>query len=568
MKAQAEELARRLDAERLLTRAAEIFGEDLEESKVLRNVADFCVGALADHCFVSFLESQGVSRTALARREPQEERVVLCKSETFAGPASLSDVPSPELLLDLPQDLSTAAARQMPELAVASGQGVRSAIWMPLLVRGELRGSLMLGRRDDRPRYGPDDVTLARELARAAATALEHARLYESAQHQLEERKLAEEALRKTEEQVRQSAKMEAIGRLAGGVAHDFNNLLMVILGYSDIALQTLGGDDPMVADLTQIKAAGLQAAKLTQQLLAFSRKQVLSPKVVNLNDLVASIMGFLRRIIGEDIRIDVQVEPALWAVRVDPDKITQVILNLAANARDAMAHGGTMTLTTANEPGTPEQVRLSVSDTGEGMDRETLAHVFEPFFTTKGRGKGTGLGLSTAFGMVEQSGGTLQARSTPGRGSRFDIYLPRCDGAPNLAAEKHSEEIPRGAETILLVEDEATVRAVIRQMLQSYGFKVVEAANGIEALQVMAQQGKEVALVLTDVIMPHMNGRQLAERIHAAWPEKRVIFMSGYTDDEVLPQVIGVTGAAFVQKPVTADALVRAVRGLLDRPS
>jgi two-component system, cell cycle sensor histidine kinase and response regulator CckA len=390
------------------------------------------------------------------------------------------------------------------------------------------------------------------------------------------ERKRIAEALRKTEEQLLHSQKLEAIGRLAGGIAHDFNNLMSVVLSYADLLLANR--DVASVhSELGEIRKAGVWAAELTHQLLAFSRQQILAPQVINVNDTLSAMSGMIRRLVGEDIELRVVKAAALWEIRVDPGQLEQVLMNLVVNARDAMVNGGTLTLETANvvldggysesHVGAPlgPSVMLAVTDTGVGMDRSTQERIFEPFFTTKEHGKGTGLGLSTAFGIVNQSGGSIWVYSELGRGTTFKVYFPRNETA-HSAQRRESEAPPpaRGNETILLVEDDAGVRAVTRRILEKQGYLVLEAASGKEALQ-LAEQSERIGLLLTDVVMPKMSGRELAERVLAARPEIKVLYVSGYTDDSIVHHGVLEEGIAFLQKPITPASLAAKVRAVLD---
>ncbi len=393
------------------------------------------------------------------------------------------------------------------------------------------------------------------------------------------ERKQAEEALRQSEEQFRQAQKMEAVGRLAGGVAHDFNNLLMVMRGYGELLLNQLDANDPLRRNAEEIQKAAERATALTQQLLAFSRKQVLQPKVLDLNAVVTDVEKMLRRLIGEDIELTAVLDLALGRVKADPGQIEQIILNLAVNARDAMPQGGRLTLKTANVTLDQAYVRqhlgatpgpyvlLAVSDTGVGMDAETRSHIFEPFFTTKGAGKGTGLGLSTVYGIVKQSGGTIWVESAPGRGTTFEIYLPLVEEA-TANGELHPAlppPTPGGTETILVVEDEMSVRKLAAEFLGSNGYRVLEAQDGAEALQVCEEHRAPIHLLLTDVVMPGMSGRELAVRLVGARPEMKVIYVSGYTDDAIVQHGVREEGTVFLQKPFSLDTLARTVREALD---
>ena len=388
------------------------------------------------------------------------------------------------------------------------------------------------------------------------------------------------------EEQILLSQKMEAIGRLAGGVAHDFNNILTAIGGYADLLMADFAPDDKRRGDIEEIHRATQRAASLTQQLLAFSRRQVMQPKVISLNALIPDIEKMLRRLIGEDILFATVLHPRVGNVRADPGQLEQVIVNLAVNARDAMPapNGGRLTIETRNveldelyaadHPGvTPGRyVMLAVTDTGVGMDEETKSRIFEPFFTTKARGKGSGLGLATVYGIVRQTGGHIWPYSEPGTGTTMRVYLPRVDDPADPI--EHSSEAPpeslRGSETILLVEDEAPVRSVTRQLLERNGYTVLEAADGRTALSLIngEQDRVHVDLLLTDVIMPGMSGRELADQMKARRPQLRVLFMSGYTDDAVVRHGMLEPGLAYLEKPFRPPVLLRKVREVLRHPA
>ncbi len=381
------------------------------------------------------------------------------------------------------------------------------------------------------------------------------------------EQKQAEDALRRSEEQLRQALKMEAVGRLAGGVAHDFNNLLTSVLGHADLAISRVHPSDPMHDDLLEIKSAGARAAALTQQLLAFSRKQVLEPRVLDLNAIVAGIARMLRRTIGEDIDLVTRLAPDLGSVRADPVQMEQVILNLAVNARDAMPLGGrlvieTMNVTLANGAG----VRVTVTDTGVGMSEEVRAHLFEPFFTTKEVGKGTGLGLATAYGIVQQSGGTISVISIPGQGTSFLVDLPLVRGEP-VPPEQVVALLPgSGTETILLVEDEDAVRNLTRRVLEHHGYRVLSASSGEAALEVSRLHTGPLHLLFTDVVMPGISGPRLAELLQAERPDLLLIFMSGYAATTLEQKILLDPASAFLQKPFTTEQLMRRVREVLDK--
>jgi two-component system cell cycle sensor histidine kinase/response regulator CckA len=382
------------------------------------------------------------------------------------------------------------------------------------------------------------------------------------------------------EAQFRQAQKMEAVGQLAGGVAHDFNNLLTAILGCADLLLETIGPAAPEREDVEEIRKAARRAADLTRQLLAFSRQQVLAPQVLGLNVLVSNLEKLLRRLIGEDIELRTALGAGLGAVKADPGQLEQVIVNLAVNARDAMPDGGRLTIETGNaeldetysaehfptQPGS--YVLLAVTDTGTGMDAETKSHIFEPFFTTKGLGKGTGLGLATVYGIVKQSGGYIWVYSEPGQGTSFKIYLPRVVDAP--APARAAEDAPvslRGSETILLVEDDEMVRTLTRRLLEANGHTVLLASRGDAALELARSHEARIDLLITDVVMPGMSGRDLADRVQTLLPGIKVLYLSGYTDDAIVRHGVLEPGVAFLQKPFTADTLARKVREVLHGP-
>jgi two-component system cell cycle sensor histidine kinase/response regulator CckA len=380
------------------------------------------------------------------------------------------------------------------------------------------------------------------------------------------------------EDRLRQSQKMEAVGRLAGGVAHDFNNLLTVIMGYSQILTDGLPAASQLTDATTQIRSAADRAAGITRQLLAFSRKQVLSPRVIDLNDIMLNLDTLLRRLIGEDIEVLTVPGRDLGAVKADPGQIEQVIMNLALNARDAMPNGGKLTLETENtelddsyaREHSPLQlgryVMLAVSDTGTGMSPDTQAHIFEPFFTTKEVGKGTGLGLSMVYGIVKQSGGYIWVYSEPDRGTTFKIYLPRVDQpAEAVAAEKRPAAVQRGTETILLVEDDAQLRQLASSVLAHCGYKMLTAAGTQEGLALCRDNHRDIRLLVTDVIMPGMNGRQLADQVKQISPRTRVLYISGYTGNAIVHYGVLNPGLWFLPKPFSLSALVAKVREVLD---
>ena len=395
---------------------------------------------------------------------------------------------------------------------------------------------------------------------------------------EMEERRATEEALRKSEEELRHSQKMEAVGRLAGGVAHDFNNLLTAIIGYAELIATRTSSNSLAKQNAELIRKAGEQAAALTRQLLAFSRKQILQPKVIDLNALVVEMQRLLRRVIGE--RFDLQSHPDAenGRVKADPSQLEQVVLNLGVNARDAMPRGGKLIIRTENvtldrktapqisaalAPG--DYVMLSVTDTGAGMDEETMSHIFEPFFTTKGPGKGTGLGLATVYGIVRQTGGGISVESDVGKGSTFRIYLPVESGpvdftrAPLTPVEKSDN-----FETVLVVEDEEIVRELVCEVLEHQGYNILCAPDGIEALNLATEFDGEIHLLVTDVIMPHMNGHELASKLCALRPGMRVLYVSGYSDNDIGDHGVLDPRHDLLQKPFTPQTLARKIRDVL----
>ena len=382
-----------------------------------------------------------------------------------------------------------------------------------------------------------------------------------------------EDALHESQERYMQAQKLEGIGRLAGGVAHDFNNLLTVINGYSDLIYNQLPEPDPKRSQVDQIRKAGLRAAELTQQLLAFGRKQVGRPRPLNLNSVVEESEKMLRRLLCEDVALITRLDPSLGLVTADPVHVHQVLMNLAVNARDAMPNGGTLVIETANEPRDSRQastqsevrsvpaVRLSVSDTGIGMDEETRKNIFEPFYTTKGN-KGNGLGLATVYGIVQQNQGWIEVSSDLGKGSMFQIYLPRIEGTdePTLAAPSVAVQLS-GSETILVVEDQEEVRSFVVKALTSHGYRVIQAAEGNHALMLAERHSGAIDVLLTDVVLPGMNGRELADRFRIGRPDAKVIYTSGYTQDLIAHRGVLHDDISYIPKPYTADQIAAKVR-------
>ena len=389
------------------------------------------------------------------------------------------------------------------------------------------------------------------------------------------------ERQKKLELELRQAQKMEAIGRLAGGVAHDFNNLLTVISGYARLAMSRAQPNDPLTADLEEVIRASEGAASLTRQLLTFSRRQVLAPAVLNLNQRVTEMTKMLKRIIGEDVELVTRLEPALHNIKADPGQIEQVIMNLAVNSRDAMPGGGKLTISTDNAtleeaesrehpdapPGT--HVVLTVSDTGTGMTPETKAHLFEPFFTTKEQGKGTGLGLSTVYGIVRQSGGSIEVVSEPGKGATFRIRFPRVeDRVEPGKGTRVAKRAPTGSETVLIVEDSDSLRRLVQHVLAKHGYTVLLAGDGEEGLKISDEHPGPIHLMVTDVVMPRMGGPELAKRVAQSRPDTRVLYTSGYIERTGLDVEAAAGKIAFLAKPFTPDELARRVREVLGTPA
>ncbi len=432
---------------------------------------------------------------------------------------------------------------------------------------------IMTGLKDDQMaeksvRHGAQDYLLKGEIDTKT--------LLRSIRYSLERQK-GEDALRLSEERLRHAQKMDALGRLAGGIAHDFNNILSAVLGFSELTLRKLEGNNPIRRYVEEIKKAGERAAVLTRRLLTMTRAQMVQPRILDLNAVVLDMKKMFHRLIGEDIELVTHLDEALWQTKADPGQVEQIILNLVINSRDAMPVGGKLILETQNitidsSESQPDltitagsYVLLSVSDTGAGMTDEIKGHLFEPFFTTKAPGKGTGLGLSTVYGIVSQLGGFINVFSEPGQGSTFRIYFPRFTaGVEKLVETPRDENRPRGRETVLLVEDEDMVRTLVKEILQREGYTVLEAHDGTEAVHLCQQQVGPVHLLVTDVVMPHMSGRELAEKVLLLHPETRVLFMSGYTDNISLQSGILKKETSFIAKPFTPDLLASKVREVL----
>jgi PAS domain S-box-containing protein len=393
------------------------------------------------------------------------------------------------------------------------------------------------------------------------------------------DRKHAEEEKEKLRSQLVQSQKMESIGRLAGGVAHDFNNMLCVILGYTELITARLPAHDPLLRDLRAIEKAACHSRDVTAQLLAFSRKQLIAPRTVNLNEIISGAKETLAPLIGEDVDLQFYPGPGLWNILFDPAQIEQVLVNLAVNARDALPSGGKLMIKTANisldearcrEQGglTPgDYVHLEVSDNGRGMDTETLTHIFEPFFTTKGVGEGTGLGLATVYGIIEQNGGFIRVSSEPGVGTTFKIYIPKGAEQKRAPVKTARKAVGPGTGTVLLVEDDAMVSRMTAEMLKSFGYTVLIENNPVDALSLCEKNKIPINLLITDVVMPNMNGKELRDRIKIIRPEIKVLFMSGYTSDVIVHHGITEEGVHFIQKPFGLNDLARKIQNILGTP-
>jgi signal transduction histidine kinase/ActR/RegA family two-component response regulator len=479
---------------------------------------------------------------------------------------------SPELVIRTGPDAAEMLplATGEPPLCFLAGLSIRSNEGQPL-------GLLCVMDRQARS-LSADQRAALQAVNHQIAAQLALRRHQAEYERTLQERQQAEETLRQRDEQLRQAQKMEAIGNLAGGIAHDFNNLLTVITGYSELVLKKMPEMDPQRRKLEEIKKAGDRAAALTQQLLAFSRRQILQPKVVDVNAIISGMASMLQRLVGEDVHVNIALGPGIGSVKADPGQLEQVIMNLVVNARDAMPNGGKVTIETVNVDRVPvfsnrsdggikrPYIMLAVSDTGSGMDEATRARIFEPYFTTKAAGKGTGLGLSTVYGIVKQSDGEILVYSEPGHGAAFKIYLPRVDHtAADLGAASPAESLPAGTETILLVEDEPGVRAFAGEALRMQGYTILEAKHGIDAQVLSKQYPASIHLLLTDVVMPQMNGREVAESLLPKRPGLKVLYMSGYAEQAVINRGIMESGFAFLQKPFTQQALVCKVREVLD---
>jgi PAS domain S-box-containing protein len=560
------------DYEQLVERIAAL-GQTLGNARELKTI----FRALRDFAVVS-VPCDGL---VISLYDPKKEtrRAAYCwTDEQEFDPKEVADVPvrdgmtgraikSGTVVIDNNYDLELRTRKSVVSVGnITEEEMPRSALSAPMTVMGRTVGCIEVQAREV-DSYQQEHATAMRMAANLAATAVENVSLIEREQAK--------------EEQLRQSQKMEAVGQLAGGIAHDFNNLLTVITGYSELALRDVDSHNPLHPKLNEIKKAGDRAASLTRQLLAFSRKQILQPKVLDLNAVIPEMEKMLRRLIGEDIVLNTALDRSLGQVKADPGQIEQIVVNLCVNARDAMPAGGRLTIETSNVSlqqayrnqqvliRAGNYVMLSVSDNGCGMDAETQARIFEPFFTTKELGKGTGLGLSTVYGIVKQSEGIVWVYSEVGKGTTFKIYLPRVDEvAPTADQATPVRSVPRGHETILVVEDEDIVRALSTEILEKQGYQVLSAPNGREGLRLCREFGGRIDLLITDVVMPQMSGRELAEEFAVVRPETRVLYMSGFTDDAIVRHGVLDDDVFFIQKPFSPDALAIKTRSVLDSMS
>jgi signal transduction histidine kinase len=571
-----ERTARTVEQLRVLTEtAAELDASVEDPGGILEKVAHKLSEHLHGVCVLQLVAEDGETIEALKAIVHPDPTVVAAfravvsterrKAEGLTRRALAGEV---VMISGTPHEVAVPVVAYARELIVRLG--VRSMMALPLRVGSQVIGAVLLARLQGT--YTEADMRLAQDLLTHAALAIRNSRLLASMQYELAERARAEQALRQSEEQLRHAQKMEAVGRLAGGVAHDFNNLLTVVLHSCGFITDALPQQSPIQEDVEQIRQAGERASKLTRQLLAFSRQQVLNPEVLDLGVHVGNMRGLLKRLLGEQCVLVVRTTPTLWKVKADGTHVEQIVMNLAINARDAMPRGGTLTVETSNivldeQRGGSKAgpyVRLSVSDTGEGMTKETQERIFEPFFTTKPVGKGTGLGLSTVFGIVEQNGGTIWTSSEIGKGTTFEVYLPRTDAASDGAVVARAESAARGGETILVVEDEDAVRRTVVRALGRKGYRVIETRNGREALEACDHRVGEIDLVLTDVMMPVMGGGELAKRLLVKHPMLPVLFMSGYIDDSILEAGI-IEPETVIPKPLNLELLMRKIRTGLD---
>jgi PAS domain S-box-containing protein len=553
--------------ERLLERIASLgqtFGNARDLTMIFRGLRDFAGASVpCDGLVVSLYEAAKQSRKLVYCWTDNQEVELTDVVEVPVGDGVTGKAITSGLAI-IDNDFKPKAGARIVWLSPQADDSIpRSTLIVPMTVMGRTVGCVEI-QCHRLNAYVQEHATAMRMAANLAANAVENVTLIEREQTK--------------EEQLRQAQKMESIGTLAGGIAHDFNNLMTVVTGYSELALWSLTGESSLRSKIEEIKKAGERATGLTRQLLAFSRKQMLQPKVLELNAVVSGMAKMLPRLIGEHIDLRFRLADSLGQIKADPGQIEQVLMNLAVNARDAMPEGGVLTIRTENvhltgkfglsdlsvEPG--HYVLMEVSDTGFGMDAETQSHIFEPFFTTKEVGKGTGLGLSTVYGIVKQSGGSLWAYSEVGKGTIFKIYLPRVDQVIDCEESLGSVTVPRGQETVLLVEDDEVVRNLTKEILETFGYSVLVASNGREGLRVSREFQGPIDLVITDVIMPQMSGREMAEGLKTVRPDTRVLFMSGFTDDVIVHHRVLDESVSFIQKPFSPEGLASKTREVLDQ--
>ncbi|MBI5444288.1 MAG: GAF domain-containing protein, partial [Deltaproteobacteria bacterium] len=555
----------------------------LDMAKVIQATADGATRLFGlDTAAVYLLEGEALHLRATAPALPPGFPEELCRS-------NLADHPHIREALASRRPLSVpdlAAVELTPaEQEVTRRRNLRSILYLPLLAGDGPEGVLIVASNGEPRNFTEAQIDQCSTLANLAALAVANARLYEAGrkhaaelEKQVTERRRAEEEKEGLQTQLAHAQKMEAVGRLAGGVAHDFNNMLAVILGRAELALRRAGPESPLHQDLTEILEAAEHSSVLTRQLLAFARRQTVNPRVFDLNEAVAGMLQILRRLIGEDIDLVWMPGAGTLNVRLDPSQLDQLLANLVVNARDAIAGTGRVTLETRNvtlaeaggasgealAPG--EYVLLTVSDNGCGMDDETLGHLFEPFFTTKGPGQGTGLGLATVYGIVRQNGGVVDAASAPGQGSTFRVYLPRARPEDRGKTEGRAGGVPPGGtETVLLVEDEEAILTLCTEMLEGLGYTVLRAGTPGEALRLAEEYVGTIHLLVTDVVMPEMNGRALSEGLTAARPDLRCLFLSGYTADVIAHRGVLEEGVRLLEKPFTLRQLAEKVREVLE---
>jgi len=579
------DITERRDAERALRLEADasaLLASSLDTEVLLDRLVGLGLPLLGDACVLDFFRDGRHTRRIAADSVTPDPPAIA------PGMADGADIPhldpvllervlstrEPLLIPIVTDPLVDAIAQHDPQLGdIMRARGLRSLLMAPMLARGEVLGVMTFLAFGVERQLGEREQTLALAVAGRAAAALQNADLFAAARAELVER-------RRAEAQLLQAQKLEAVGRLAGGVAHDFNNLLMVINGCAEFLLEDCGEDDPARQDVMEIKRAAERGAALTRQLLTFSRNQVVRPRHVGLNALVQDMEKMLQRLIGEDVSLSISLSVEPPVAFVDPGQIEQALANLAVNARDAMPRGGQLRISTGHavfdasdaamrpEIAPGKYVLLSVSDTGSGMDAATQARIFEPFFTTKEPGKGTGLGLATVFGIVKQAGGHIVVYSEPGIGTTFKLFLPSsADRMVGMTVPPPVASGTRGSETVLLVEDAPAVRQLAHRALAARGFSVLDAESGQHALEVVDAYAGPIHIVVTDVVLPGMNGRELVERLQVLHPDLRALFMSGYTADVLLHHRVTHHATPFLEKPFTVEALIRAVRDALDQP-